>query len=196
MAIRSSSSASSNPARGARTPPTAALLLLLALPGRAENRAPLPSWFVVDAARKHVRIDLVAGFNANNGALNFNGFYGGDMTIALPPGWTVDVAFRNQDAMLPHSLLVTRAFDPKEMPQLAGVQQVAIPRAYSNDPEQGIPTPGGDSLTFVPVAAGDFDFLCGVAGHAQAGMWTRLKIDAALTAPTVTVAAGAEPGRP
>ena len=172
------------------------LLLLAAAPAPAQGDHLSPSWMKVDAASKHVTFDITAGFNANNGALNFNGYYTGGMTVTVPVGWSVDIRFRNNDAMLPHSLLVTKPYPKDGFPEHAGVEAVAIPKAYTNNPDQGIPSPGTDTLSFVASAAGDYDFLCGAPGHAQAGMWTKFIVDASATTPYVTVAAGAEPGRP
>ncbi|HZB90580.1 MAG TPA: sulfocyanin-like copper-binding protein [Stellaceae bacterium] len=171
-------------------------LLSLAPPATAASDQQVPAWMKSDAAAKHVTLDVVAGFNANNGALNFNGYFTGDMTVVVPAGWTVDIHFRNNDAMLPHSLLVTKPFPANHFPDHAGVEDVAIPRAYSDNPDQGIPSPKTDTLTFAATTPGDYDFLCGVPGHAQAGMWTRLKVDPAAAAPYVTLASGAAPGRP
>ena len=182
--------------RHAAAPAALLSLLLVAAPAPAQGDRLAPSWMKADAAAKHVSFDVIAGFNANNGALNFNGYYTGSMTVVVPVGWSVDIHFKNNDAMLPHSLLVTKPYPKNGFPEHAGVEAVAIPKAYTNNPDQGIPSPGTDSLSFVASAAGDYDFLCGAPGHAQAGMWTRFIVDAAATAPYVTVAAGAEPGRP
>ncbi len=171
-------------------------LLLVAAPAPAQGDHLMPSWMKADAAAKHVTLDVVAGFNANNGALNFNGYYTGDMTVVVPVGWSVDIHFKNNDAMLPHSLLVTKPYAKEHFPEHAGVEAVAIPRAYTDNPDQGIPSPGTDTVTFVATTPGDYDFLCGAPGHAQAGMWTRFIVDAAATQPYVTVAPEAEAGRP
>lgn len=171
------------------------LLLLGAAPGFGQAGKLVPSWMKSDAAQKHVTLDIVAGFNANNGALNYNGYYTGDMTVVVPAGWTVDIHFRNNDAMLPHSLVVTKAFAPNHFPDHAGIDQVAIPRAYTDNPDQGIPSPKTDTVTFAAKTPGDFYFFCGAPGHGQAGMWTKLTVDPAATAPYVALAPGAEPGR-
>ena len=152
--------------------------------------ASIPFWIASNA------LDVVAGFNANNGALNFNGYFTGDMTVVVPVGWSVEIDFKNNDAMLPHSLLVTKPYPPDHVPDVAGADQVAIPRAYTDNPDQGIPSPKTDKVNFTVKAAGEYDFFCGAPGHGQGGMWTRFVVDAAATAPYVTIAAGAEPGRP
>lgn len=169
--------------------------LPLAAPAGAQAHL-MPSWMKIDAAAKRVFLDIVAGFNANNGALNFNGYFTGDMTVVVPVGWTVDIHFKNNDAMLPHSLLLTKPYAKDHFPELAGVNDVAIPRAYTENPDQGIPSPKTDTLTFIARVPGPYYFLCGAPGHAQGGMWTHFIVDAAASAPYVTIAPGAEPGRP
>ena len=174
-----------------------AAVLALALGAAASAEEPLvPSWMKIEKSARLVRLNIVAGWNANNGALNFNGYFGGGLTVVVPVGWSVDIAFKNTDAMLPHSLLVTKPFMPEEMPDLAGLNQVAIPRAYTNNPEEGIPAPKTDTVQFVAKAAGDFYLFCGAPGHGHGGMWTRLKIDAAADAPYVIVDKSAADGRP
>lgn len=183
-------------ARLAAVPAIIILLLLFAAPASAQSGHLTPSWMKADAAAKHVTLDIVAGFNANNGALNYNGYDTGDMTVVVPAGWTVDIHFKNNDAMLPHSLLVTKPFAHDHFPDHAGLAEVAIPRAYTDNPDQGIPSPKTDTVTFVAAKPGDYYFLCGAPGHAQAGMWTKFTVDAAATQPYVILAPAAEPGRP
>jgi hypothetical protein len=174
-----------------------AAVLALFLAAAASAEAPLvPSWMKFEQSARLVRLDIIAGWNANNGALNFNGYFGGDMTVVVPVAWTVDIAFKNTDAMLPHSLLVTRPFKPEEMPDLAGLNQVAIPRAYTNNPEEGLPASKTDTVRFVTKQPGDFYLFCGAPGHGHGGMWTRLKVDPAADAPYVVVDTTATEGRP
>jgi hypothetical protein len=90
--------------RGIPTAVAVALLAAVGAPASSAGGSAAPSWEKVDPARKRVALDIVAAFNANNSGLNFNGYYRGDMTLAVPAGWTVDIDFRNNDAVLPHSL--------------------------------------------------------------------------------------------
>jgi hypothetical protein len=155
----------------------------------------VPSWMKIQQAARLVHLDITAGWNANNGALNFNGYFSGGMTVVVPVGWTVDIAFKNTDAMLPHSLLVTRAYGPTEMPDIAGANQVAISRAYTNNPEEGLPSQKTDDVRFVVKEAGDFYFFCGAPGHGHGGMWTKLKVEAGIDTPSVVIDPGTEEGR-
>jgi sulfocyanin len=174
----------------------ATALLLVAVPAAAQSDHLTPSWMTIDAAKKHVTLDIVAGFNANNSALNFNGYYAGDMTLVVPAGWSVDIHFSNNDAMLPHSLVVTKPYAKDAFPNTMGVDQVAIPRAYTDNPDQGIPAPKTDTASFTAKPPGDYYFICGASGHGLAGMWTKFEVDPAATAPYITIAKGAEKGRP
>src|SRR6266704_6776045 len=62
-----------------------------------------PAWLSYDAATKTVNFHLIAGLTGLNGALNFNGFRDGGLTLTVPLGWNVVLDFRNHDGMLPHS---------------------------------------------------------------------------------------------
>jgi hypothetical protein len=172
----------------------AALLAVVPLVVLAQEHR-TPSWMKVEKPIRLVRLNIITGWNANNGGLNYNGYYSGDMSVVVPPDWTVEIAFKNNDAMLPHSLLVTKPYEQDAFPDLAGTNQVALPRAYTDNPDQGIPSPKTDTVRFVAKGPGDFYFFCGAPGHGHGGMWTWFKIDAAAEAPYVVVDAGAEPGR-
>jgi sulfocyanin len=171
------------------------LVTLLAQLAVGDTTRQTPSWMKSNAEAKLVTLEIVAGFNANNSALNFNGYFAGDMSVIVPIGWTVEIKFRNNDAMLPHSLVVTRAFPRGYLPGKAGIDEVAIPHAYTDNPEEGIPSPKTDTVRFVVRQAGEYYFFCGAPGHGQGGMWTVFKVDAAATAPYVTISPNAERGR-
>jgi hypothetical protein len=175
----------------ARAAAFAASLLAFVGMASADERL-VPSWMKIQESVRLVRLDIVAGWNANNGALNYNGYFSGDLTVVVPVAWTVDIVFKNNDAMLPHSLVITRPYKSEEMPELAGIDQVAIPRAYTNDPDQGIPSPKTDTVRFIVKTAGDFYFFCGAPGHGHGGMWARLRADPDAEAPYVLLAEAAE----
>lgn len=172
-----------------------AFVVLAAAPasGRADETL-TPSWMKAYAEAKTVTIELVAGWNANNGALNYNGYYKGDVTVVIPMGWTVEVDFRNHDGMLPHSVVATKPYPPDKIPGQAGIGELAIGKAYSVDPESGIMADHHDQIQFHARHAGQFWLLCGVTGHAVQGMWVKLSIDAEADAPHVVIDEGAEPG--
>src|SRR5204863_7969701 len=78
-----------------------------ALHGQSERTVPIqpidPSWLQADTVTKTATFELVAGLTGLNGALNFNGFRDGGLTLTVPPGWNVALHFLNHDGMLPHS---------------------------------------------------------------------------------------------
>ncbi|MBV9653078.1 MAG: hypothetical protein JOZ42_00805 [Acetobacteraceae bacterium] len=182
-----------------KKPASASVLLAglgasLVLPAVAAPQT--PSWMKVNAQAKSVALDIVAGSNANNGALNFNGYYGGDMTVVIPQGWTVKVTFTNHDGMLPHSVLVTKNYAKDEIPPQAGVNELAVSKAYSNNPESGLSPNEHDDFSFKATTPGDYLLFCGVPGHGVQGMYVNLKVDAGAQQPEIEVAQGAEEGRP
>jgi sulfocyanin len=149
----------------------------------------------VDAAAEKVTLDMVSGWNGNNGALNYNGYHDGDATVVIPAGWTVEVKFLNNDSSLPHSILVTKPYAKEAMPAIAGRDQVAVPRAYSRNPESGIGGGETDDFRFKADPAGKYYFLCGAPGHAAAGMWIHLDVSPEAKEPAVIIAEGAQSGR-
>jgi sulfocyanin len=179
-----------------------ALLVIGAVGGDCARRAGaaethfVPSWMTVDAASKTVTMDVIAGFNPNNSNWNYNGYHDGDMTVILPQGWNVRMTFTNQDADVPHSLVVMTDVGPANLPFQAGREQAAFPRAYTKSPEQGLSAGEHDVIAFKANKAGKFLWICGVAGHAQSGMWTHLEISAEAATPYLRIAKKAEAGRP
>jgi sulfocyanin len=156
-----------------------------------------PSWITPDAAGQKVAMDVIAGFNPNNNAWNFNGYYEGNATVVVPEGWRVQIDFTTRDANYPHSLVVIEdPGSPDAFPEEAGREQVAISRAYSKSPIEGIFGDDSDRILFEASPAGDYLWFCGVHGHGLAGMWIRFKITADAEAPHLLLAADAEPGRP
>jgi len=151
--------------------------------GQTEHTLPTetidPSWLQANAASKTVTLTLVAGLTPLNGALNFNGFRDGGLTITVPEGWTMIWEFRNHDGMLPHSAEVV----PNRLPVPSASVKPAISRAYTDRLDQGIPPQGIDKDRFTATPAGEYLIMCGVPGHASAGMWIRLEVSSTAQAP-------------
>jgi hypothetical protein len=126
----------------------------------------VPNWMTVDAGAQVVTMDVVAGFNPN------------------------------QDGDVPHSLVVMADPGEDDLPLQAGRERAAFARAYSKSPEQGISAGDRDTISFTADETGDFLWFCGVPGHGQSGMWIRFKVVNGAETPYITIAAGAEPGRP
>ena len=140
-----------------------------------------PHWLSVNATAKTLRFQLTAGLTGLNGALNFNGYSDGGLTLTIPTGWTVEMDFVNNDGMLPHSAIVVAA----TLPIPATPSGAAISRAVTIRPSEGLPPLGKDTMRFTAAPAGDYFIVCGVPGHATAGMWIRLRVSDTAMAPTM-----------
>ena len=137
------------------------------------------SWLSYDRAAKTVPFRLVAGLTGLNGALNFNGFDDGTLVLIVPVGSKVVMDFFNHDGMLPHSAEVI----PAELPVPAAAVTPAIPRAYTDRLEEGLPPLAKDGMIFTATPAGDYFIFCGVPGHGRSGMYIRLKVSADVKVP-------------
>ena len=174
-------------------PLSALVLSALVLSGRsiqAQQSVPVaaqtidPKWMTVDTTMKKVTFAITAGLTPFNGALNFNGFRDGELTLVVPTAWTVVVNFMNHDGMLPHSAEVI-ADDGSTPLRPVGA---AIQRAYTRDVETGVEAGGGkDVIRFTATPAGAYRFYCAVPGHGAAGMWIRLKVDNTVSVPRMVL---------
>ena len=156
-------------------------LMASAIPASAQQPQLDPAWLTFDAAVKTVRFQLIAGLTGLNGALNFNGFRDGELTLVVPVGWKTEIAFRNHDGMLPHSAEV---IVPQE-PLPAQPVSPAIPRAFTLSLATGLPPEGTDDMRFAAEPAGEYLIFCGVPGHGAAGMWIRLRVSATARTPAL-----------
>jgi sulfocyanin len=135
-----------------------------------------------DASARSVALTLVAAANSARGGFNFNGGSAGDQTITVPLGWTIDIDFRNHDAV-PHSALVMAVESP--LPSIP--EKPAFPRAYTSHLIDGLPAQTGhDGMRFTADQAGDYLIACGVPGHALSGMFIRFVVSAEASAPSDT----------
>ena len=168
-----------------------ALVLLWLRAGTAAAQAPPGppkvdrSWLRVDMASKTAEFKLIAGLTGLNGALNFNGFRDGQLTLTVPRGWGVVLHFSNHDGMLPHSAEVI----PDTTPLPAGPVPAAFDRAFTIRLAEGLPPQGEDDIRFVADRVGSFLIWCGVPGHGTQGMWIRFRVAGKTRRPTVTATA-------
>ncbi len=144
--------------------------------------AMIPATSVLGAAGHTVQLTIVAGKTPADGGFNFNGYGHGGMTVTVPAGWTVVVAFENA-AVLAHSLEVlpfeaTQPPVPPTKPVFAG--------AATKDLAVGLPKGAKAALSFTADKPGTYEFICAVPGHAAAGMWDKLVVSASAKAPSVT----------
>ncbi len=136
---------------------------------------------------KTVELTLIAGKTNDNSSFNFNGFSNGKMTLTVPVGWTVVVHYQNFSP-LRHSFDVI---------PYTGKQPDAPPPppvfngATTQDPVSGIGVGKNETITFVAGKAGKYEYLCGVAGHAPAGMWNYLVVSSTAKVPSVQPAGAA-----
>ena len=140
-----------------------------------------PSWLSVDTGARTATFELIAGLTGLNGALNFNGFRDGGLTLTVPVGWTVVVLFRNHDGMLPHSAEVIADLHPLPFQPVSP----AFPKAFTLRLAEGIPSEGRDDMRFIADKGGSYLIFCGVPGHGAAGMWIRLVASASVPQPSL-----------
>ena len=163
--------------------PALALLLIcsLAIPVRAQQQRMDPTWLSSDPVTKTARFQLIAGLTGLNGALNFNGFRDGGVTLVIPVGWKAEIAFKNHDGMLPHSAEVISPQTPLPVQPVTP----AIPRAFTLKLAEGLPPQGTDVMRFAAQPPGEYLIFCGVPGHGAAGMWIRLRVSATAQTPAL-----------
>lgn len=168
----------------------AAVAVQAAAPAAAQESPRIDStWLVTDAATKSATFQLIAGLTGLNGALNFNGFRDGGLTLTVPVGWTVVMRFTNRDGDLPHSAEVIDTVTP--LPP--GPVDPAFPRAATIRLSQGLEAGQEDDIRFVADRAGSFIIWCAVPGHGLAGMWIRFVVAAEAPRPRLS-ATPAPPG--
>jgi len=157
------------------------LICSIAIPARAQQQRVDPAWLSFEPAAKTARFQLIAGLTGLNGALNFNGFRDGGLTLVIHVGWKAEIAFRNHDGMLPHSAEVISPQTPLPTQPVSP----AIPRAFTLKLAAGLPPQGTDVMRFAAQPPGEYLIFCGVPGHGAAGMWIRLRVSATAQVPTL-----------
>ena len=160
----------------------------LAVPAKAQQQRVDTTWLSFDKAAKTVRFQLIAGLTGLNGALNFNGFRDGALTLVVPVGWETKIEFRNHDGMLPHSAEVIAP----QTPLPAQPVGPAIPRAFTLQLATGLPPEGTDVMRFAAEPAGEYLIFCGVPGHGASGMWVRLRVSATAQTPAMLLTPAAQ----
>ena len=164
------------------------LICSLAVSARAQEQRVDSTWLSFDPATKTARFQLIAGLTGLNGALNFNGFRDGELTLVIPVGWRAEIAFKNHDGMLPHSAEVIAP----QTPLPAQPVSPAIPRAFTLSLQAGLPPEGTDVMRFAAQPAGEYLIFCGVPGHGASGMWIRLRVSATAQTPALLLTPSTE----
>ena len=119
-----------------------------------------------DASAKTVSFTLVASFDGANSGLNFDGYFGGNVEIDAPQGWSVTVTCSNKGP-LNHSCAVVAD---------EGASQPLFTGAATPNPGAGLPAGQQASFTFKPNQTGTFRIVCLVPGHEPEGMWIAFKV--------------------
>lgn len=137
----------------------------------------LPSWMKVDRSAKTVSADIEAGKTAENNHWNFNGYYNGNATIAVPAGYKVTIQFKNDDPAVAHSIGVDSK--TSDFPAMWENPQPVFSGAISENPTslQGGTSPGKSTkISFTADKPGNYSLVCFMPGHAAAGMWVHFKV--------------------
>ena len=150
------------------------LPLWLCAVATASAQAP---WLVSDSGGKTVTLDLAVTAAADAPSARIAGFREGGAQVVVPLGWTVRWNWHSEDATAPHSLVVM--VEREKLPTEGG--RPAFTNAMSRDLTAGLPAGQKDQTTFVADQTGWYWLLCGVPGHALAGEWIGLKVDAEAT---------------
>jgi len=131
-----------------------------------------PTWLKSDSVARKAEFTLVAGLTQANGGMNFNGAGAGALTLTVPAHWAVVLHFRNNDQVLPHSVMVI----PSTTPVPVSGAKPAFEHAVTHQAEQGSPSDGHEDVQFVADRPGSYLLYCAVPGHGAAGMWIRLEV--------------------
>jgi len=155
-----------------------AMLSPATLTGAAARPAAAPVW--VTTTGKVVHLTLIAGWNNANVGFNFDGAAHGQMVVTVPLGAKVVGTFTNKVAT-PHNVDII----PYTLPLPGQGVAPAFAGAVTPLPQfrPGAPAPAPQPVSFVATTAGTYMIICGVPGHALAGMW-----DTFVVSPTAKVA--------
>jgi uncharacterized cupredoxin-like copper-binding protein len=136
----------------------------------------------LDKAAKTVDLNITTDQD-----MAFNGYSKGTLKIAVPTGWTVKVTFSDSSS-IQHSVGFTD-WNHRQ----ATTFPAAFPHSLMPHFTTGI-TSNDQPVTFSFVAdkAGKYAMVCGIPGHAAAGMWDEFDVSGNLRTPTVTTDKGTQ----
>jgi sulfocyanin len=160
---------------------------LLSVP--AARAAATPTFVAWNAATKTATVTLIAAYNQVGGGFNFDGYNNGGLTITVPTGARVSVQFTNL-APLPHSAVITPYADHAK----TGNFPLAFAGSATPNPTTGMANlRKPEAFSFTASKAGMYAVVCGVPGHALAGMWIAFDVANVSTA-TATASGRASTG--
>jgi hypothetical protein len=119
------------------------------------------------------------GVEADARAMSFNTAANGGETFVVPLGWTVEIRLRNGDAA-PHSARVVSARDTMPLT----IPGAVFAGAESANAVAGLAYGRSEVFRFVADRPGSFLIACAVPGHAAAGMYVKLLVQADVSAPS------------
>ena len=150
-------------------------------------RAAAATW--VTTQGKIVHLTVTAGYNLVNSGFNFDGAANGQMTVTVPQGDTVDVTFTNKGQGAAHNVVII----PSVQSLPSSGFKPAFPGSASPAPKfRGGSPPGAptaETFSFVAGKAGTYLMVCGIAGHALAGMWDTFIVSPTAASASVTFGA-------
>jgi uncharacterized cupredoxin-like copper-binding protein len=163
-----------------RCSPHPALLAMLAvtpLAAQSAGAAGLAPWVAADSAARTATITLEVTAPAGSPSALLNGYREGGVQVVVPLGWTVTWDWRSADSAGKHSLVVMA--EREKLPTEGG--RPAFTNAMSRSVTAGLAAGQSDRTTFEAEESGWYWLLCGVPGHALAGEWIGLRVDAEAT---------------
>jgi hypothetical protein len=137
----------------------------------------LPAWIRADSSARTVMLDLTITHPSGAPSALISGEHDGSITVVVPRGWTIRWHWINQDSTAAHSLVVVA--EREKLPQ-EGTSAV-FTNAMTKNLKTGLAVGMTDDTSFEADEAGWYWMVCGVPGHAIAGEWISLKVDAAAT---------------
>ena len=136
--------------------------------------APLPAWLAVDSSARTATLELEVTAPPGAPSALLNGYREGGVQVVVPLRWTVTWDWHSADSAGKHSLVVMA--EREKLPTEGG--RPAFTNAMSRNVTAGLPAGQTDRTSFEADQPGWYWLLCGVPGHALAGEWVGLKVDA------------------
>jgi sulfocyanin SoxE-like protein len=158
-------------------PALVALLVTTPLAAQSPGGAKPAAWVAADTAARTAAITLEVTAPPGSPSALLNGYREGGVQIVVPLRWTVTWDWRSADSAGKHSLVVMA--EREKLPTEGG--RPAFTNAMSRNVTTGLAAGQSDRTTFEAEEAGWYWLLCGVPGHAIAGEWIGLRVDAEAT---------------
>ena len=127
---------------------------------------PARPYLTAKASCRTVHLMLLAGAPEGPGRFNFNGASAGRMTVTVPLGWHVDVLCLNYSSELSHSCAIVPPHG----------EHAAFSGSEIKNPFRGLRPGQSAAFSFTASKVGNFQIVCLVAGHRDAGMWDRFVV--------------------